>query len=61
MIIESMRLPFCSGDRKVSGGPVDSGDDCKDSGPVDSGVAAMAVMIVSDMHACLLIQEYLWR
>ena len=43
----------------MSGGPVDSGDDCKDSGPVDSGVAAMAVMIVSDMHACLLIQVVL--
>ncbi len=37
----------------MSGGPVDSGDDCKDSGPVDS------VMIVSDMHACLLIQVVL--
>ena len=43
----------------MSGGPVDSGDDCKNSGPVDSGVAAMAVMIVSEMHAFLLIQVVL--
>ena len=43
----------------MSGGHVDSGDDCKDSGPVDSGVAAMAVMIVSEMHAFLLIQVVL--
>ena len=44
---------------KVSGGPVDSGDGCEDSGPVVSVVAAMAVMIASDMHACLLFQVVL--
>ncbi len=45
MIIKSMRLPFCSGDRKVSGGPVGSGDDCDVSWLVDSGVGAMVVVM----------------
>ena len=43
----------------MSRGPVDSGDDCKDSRPVDSGVVALAVMLVSVMHACLLVQVVL--